>query len=168
MVRKVPEGTSAYQSAWLSDDDDDEEFEADEINNEERRRHPKNDKMLAEDDDEEESDSSDHGGSMEEEDLLKSTESEDVEFPDEVDTPTDAPARIRFQKWVGSHIFTEGFRYRGLKSFRSSPWNPKENLPAEYGKIFQFKNYHVTNKRIIATTTGSSSIHVTILLLITR
>lgn len=40
-------------------------------------------------------------------------------------------------------------RYRGLKSFRSSPWDPMENLPLNYSRIFQFQSFDRTRRRIL-------------------
>lgn len=60
---------------------------------------------------------------------------DDLAFPDEMDTPGDVSARLRFA------------RYRALQSFRSSPWHPKENLPLEYSRIFQFEDFGGTQRR---------------------
>jgi len=70
-------------------------------------------------------------------------ERENEMFPDEMDTPMDQAARVRFQ------------RYRGLKSFRTSPWDPKENLPSDYARIFQFENFKRTKKRVLEEDDGA-------------
>lgn len=57
----------------------------------------------------------------------RNAEDEDTRFPDEVDTPSDRAARERFA------------RFRALKSFRTSPWDSKESLPADYARIFQVR-----------------------------
>lgn len=60
----------------------------------------------------------------------------DLAFPDELDTPKDISAQERFQ------------RYRGMRSFRTSPWDPYENLPKDYAKIFQFEDYRRTERAV--------------------
>ncbi|GFR48759.1 hypothetical protein Agub_g10579, partial [Astrephomene gubernaculifera] len=62
-------------------------------------------------------------------------ESDQLDFPDEVDVPLDQPARVRFQK------------YRGLKSLRTSAWDPKESLPPQYGRVFAFEDFKRAHKR---------------------
>ena len=48
----------------------------------------------------------------------------------------DVAANTRFQ------------RYRGLRSFRTSPWDPYENLPRDYARIFQFEDYKRTERAV--------------------
>jgi len=69
---------------------------------------------------------------------LKERSEQDLEFPDEVDTPTTQEASIRFQ------------RYKGLKSIKSTKWDPYENLPVSYSKLFEFKNFTQSRKLAIA------------------
>ncbi|KAI9184510.1 ribosome biogenesis protein tsr1 [Blastocladiella emersonii ATCC 22665] len=61
---------------------------------------------------------------------------EDLDYPDEVETPLTVPAKVRFA------------RYRGLKSVRKSPWDPYENLPRDYARLFQFENWMRTRHRV--------------------
>ena len=72
-------------------------------------------------------------------------EQDDAAFPDEVDTPQDVPARTRFQ------------RYRGLRSFRTSPWDPYENLPRDYARIFQFDDFKRVERNVKRRTEADAA-----------
>ncbi|KAF8061341.1 tsr1 [Scenedesmus sp. PABB004] len=158
--RRLPAGTSEYQAAWILDDDEGssgEDNDSASDGEDAAMAVPLSEgggSGAADDDDgaalgDGEGEQSD-GAAMEEDeaaeeaaarrlrDELKAkrlAEAEDAEFPDEVDTPQDVPARQRFAK------------YRGLKSFRSSPWDAREGLPLEYGRVFAFENFKRTHKR---------------------
>ena len=66
---------------------------------------------------------------------LRALEDENFQYPDEVEFPEDVEARRRFAK------------YKGLKSFRTSPWDPKENLPRDYARAFALASYKRLGKR---------------------
>ena len=68
---------------------------------------------------------------------LETRAQEDMDFPDEVDTPEQA-ARARFQK------------YRGIKSLKNCDWDPFENLPQEYSRIWRFQNFQAAQKDAVA------------------
>ncbi|KAM6164836.1 pre-rRNA-processing protein TSR1 homolog [Rhynchocyon petersi] len=151
-VKKVPKGTSNYQAEWILDEDGESGGEGDEYDDIEHENFMEEDSQgeSNEEEEEEECETMTVGESVRddaydenldeeaEEKMLEKYKQERLEemFPDEVDTPRDVAARIRFQK------------YRGLKSFRTSPWDPKENLPRDYARIFQFQNFANTRKRI--------------------
>ncbi|THH14590.1 hypothetical protein EW146_g5757 [Bondarzewia mesenterica] len=152
-VKRVPKGMSEYQAAWIVDDDDDgddvdgdgeskEDEEMEEMEQEEMVDMP-----VPEEDNEMDASSRKSVAfkdlDVEEEDRQLQSwrdrqreEQDDLEFPDEIDTPKDVPARTRFQ------------RYRGMRSFRTSPWDPYENLPRDYARIFQFEDYKRTERAV--------------------
>ncbi|VDK70088.1 unnamed protein product [Litomosoides sigmodontis] len=149
IVKNVPVGTSAYQAEWIINDEDeisDEEIE-DELDDGHALKEAMNGIESMESDvenemevekmsvvsDESSMDIKDEEINMAEvEKYRKARENE--QFPDEIDTPMDVAARIRFQ------------RYRALKSFRTSPWDPLENLPRTYSRIFKFSHYRHSRK----------------------
>lgn len=149
--KRVPKGTSEYQAAWILSDDEDEEIEGEEEDEDEDEQQQmnvdddENDQDRGEEEEEEmdelviNTNKYDENLDVEEDQqtLKKMKEAKlDAEFPDEVDTPMDVPARVRFQK------------YRGLKSFRTTKWDPKENLPEDYSRIYQFPNFRSMIKQI--------------------
>jgi len=89
---------------------------------------------------------------------------DDYNFPDEIDVPTDIPLRERFKKYRGLKKLVLGLLsslmaslfciFQGsitdYPSFKTTPWDPYENLPIEYAKIFDFQDFKRTRKRLIS------------------
>ncbi|XP_035155275.1 pre-rRNA-processing protein TSR1 homolog isoform X2 [Callithrix jacchus] len=151
VVKKVPKGTSSYQAEWILDSGSQSDGEGDEYDDMEHEDFMEEESQDESSEEEEEEYETMTIGESVHDDLYDKKVDEEAEakklekykqerleemFPDEVDTPRDVAARIRFQK------------YRGLKSFRTSPWDPKENLPQEYARIFQFQNFTNSRKSI--------------------
>ncbi|GEM09392.1 ribosome biogenesis protein tsr1 [Rhodotorula toruloides] len=159
-LKKVAKGTSAYQAAWIIDDEeDDEELEEDDDEDDDAMR--EGDEGEGDEDEEETefvdtaadetasvsarpfADLSPEQEQAQLEEYLASRAArrnvenrDDLDFPDEVDTPLHTPARERFA------------RYRGLKSFRTSRWDPYEELPREYGRCFMLEDWKGMGRRL--------------------
>ncbi|KAJ2450358.1 ribosome biogenesis protein tsr1 [Coemansia sp. RSA 2336] len=177
---RVPKGTSAYQAAWIADNEESDMSDSDEDMDdysdvsstgadedaeeyEDIRIDAAGNPLEDEDEGEDEPTEDENLLSAEEEAAqlkayLKEREQQnrdDLQFPDEVDTPMDQLARERFA------------RFRGLQSFRTSPWDPYENLPLDYARIFQFENFKRTQQRIVrmcADAPAKAGMHVRIVL----
>ncbi|KAF8904976.1 ribosome biogenesis protein tsr1 [Mucidula mucida] len=155
VVKRIPKGMSEYQAAWIVDESDDEGENGDENEDGSDRDMEEADEepeemvdMPMEEDTEmdiesrrsvafQDLDNEEESNSMLESWRSRQREEEnDLTFPDELDTPQDIPARTRFQ------------RFRGMRSFRTSPWDPFENLPRDYARIFQFEDYKRTERNV--------------------
>jgi hypothetical protein len=128
-------GPFAAEQTWPNDDDLADAFARLEV----KTDHPPCDIDMEEDDELKMSDDEKQVFEFEE------RKKEDFDFPDEVNTPHDQPAKVRFQK------------YRGLASFRTSEWDKYENLPPSYSKIYEFKEpCHIVKQSSIDLTKEKS------------
>ncbi|KAJ7267615.1 ribosome biogenesis protein tsr1 [Mycena haematopus] len=154
VVRRIPKGMSEYQAAWIVDEEEDDSDDEAKSGSEDEamgdagmEEEEEMQDLPVEEDHEMETDSrrsvafqdldnEEEARQLETWRNRKREEEDDLIFPDEIDTPKDIPAQVRFQ------------RFRGMRSFRTSPWDPYENLPRDYARIFQFEDFKRTERGV--------------------
>lgn len=133
-----PAGWSDYQSAWLDAVDEDgmnADFDHGELAMELNKKSSESVAPNTMDLDDANRISEGERKALEEQ--RRKEQKEHQEFPDEIQVNEDEKARDRFA------------RYRSLKSFRQSPWDPKENLPDSYAAIYHFSSFKGTQQAIM-------------------
>ncbi|KAL4793325.1 hypothetical protein BDV19DRAFT_231186 [Aspergillus venezuelensis] len=156
--KRLPKGTSEYQSHWFLDDVsdsgsdieyDDEEMEMDVSGNPEDGVFPDNQDAMTEGGPSEYPQSEmfldpspeEEAQQLEEYRASRRNEAkEDLEFPDEIELHPNVLARERLA------------RYRGMKSLKTSPWNTAEDRPHEpedWRRLLQFGDYKGSKNRIL-------------------
>lgn len=165
-AKRVPRGTSAYQSAWYLEDDSDSGSDMVDLQNdvedvqmddaEEGRPEdgvfPENnqDAMTEAGPSEYPQSEAFQDRSLEDADeraqleayraSRRKEEKEDLEFPDEIELHPNVLARERLAK------------YRGLKSLRTSRWETSEDRPYEpedWRRLLQFADFRATRNKVI-------------------
>jgi pre-rRNA-processing protein TSR1 len=141
-----PTGWSDYQTAWLdaldpqdanfSDDGGSDGIDHGELAKALNAKKGGSDDDMMDDDDL--SVSSEERAALAEQ--RRKTATADLTFPDEIELKTDELARDRLA------------RYRSIKSFRESHWDPKESLPESYSDIYHFTSFKATQRDILADT----------------
>ncbi|PYI07645.1 DUF663-domain-containing protein [Aspergillus sclerotiicarbonarius CBS 121057] len=157
--KKLPKGTSEYQSAWFLDDvsdsgsdmedEEDEEMEMDTAGAPEDGIFPDNRDAMTEGGPSEYPQSEmfvdpspeDDAKDLEEFRASRRNEAnEDLEFPDEIELHPNVLARERLA------------RFRGLKSFKTSPWETSEDRahePEDWRRLLQFTDYKGSRNKFL-------------------
>ena len=136
-----PAGWSDYQSAWLDAVDDVSVAEGELDHGELARELNKKSSASTIGDGAMDLDEANQISEEERQALLaqrRKEQKEHQDFPDEVEVKEDEKARDRFA------------RYRSLKSFRKSHWDPKENLPESYSSIYHIASFKATQRSVMS------------------